>query len=917
MKKLANKVGEPKKKGQPKVNQPKVNQATRQDSLVLYNNALAKDKFYKNNKEYLEEEYATYNIDFKNDKNRANIIEKIKKKDIRPEHFPGGSNNMMAVTKETYKRTGKVSDNVYSAPDMMRSGDDVMLDGYYNPKSPPIYISNNIKPQGSKNYSSRGRQDISSIPYYAPLAVKPFDLLTEKEKTQRVKQYGRAGVPDSYSNINKTKSTNTSKNTPTNIIKSIPRPKDTVVKADIKPADVNESTISAKLPKIYQQAKLAKYFNVEDVVNRGKNTTTYQYNPNIDADLRELSPESGDKRTITPKYSDGGYIGADQEKPKTPQQRRAELDSITKIKRAEIVRKKDSIIQRNLNATGLTAEEYKSKQKALSKKSYTSTGDLNVGAANKRGKSKGSCTTGTVNRGECLKDIRAYGGYINSNNNNDMAYARLPKNKRHIAPSAIISGLGVRGDFTPEQMNATAGGIAGGIGSFALPLVGGLLTQDAAEKARQQMLGQMLKQKNISDTSAYADYNANGNNDVSYYASGGELPSLSTKGKFDATGGALVPISSSAEVAVGNTHGSKQIDGQYGITLNDGQQDVAEIEHDEVVVDNEKVFSDRLKVNSTMTFADAAKKIEMKAGKLETKLSSARKTKDRNGIERMLAGTKMATDALFNKQEEEKEKQGIAELKSMNIPMGAFGLELDGDPLKVFTDNPMEGVDTGLGTYGDVVNPLANKKKPKNVFSYLAPSLMDNIGNAALTATSPKFAKPILTPNTPIETKFNVNPQIAVNRRATRSAADTILNNTSDSATARANIASTKLVGAMNEGNILGQKENIELGLRNQNIGTKNQVDSINAEKGNQFAEKTFIRAGDIQTRISGNLANLSEDVKGAQTAVGMDKYFEEQMLLELQNDLTGTKARAASENPYIMNNPKLAEIVNSMLKKR
>lgn len=56
----------------------------------------------------------------------------------------------------------------------------------------------------------------------------------------------------------------------------------------------------------------------------------------------------------------GGSIKKAQEGVKlTPQQKRAKLDSITAVKRAEIVRKKDSIAQRGADAKGMTLEQYR------------------------------------------------------------------------------------------------------------------------------------------------------------------------------------------------------------------------------------------------------------------------------------------------------------------------------------------------------------------------------------------------------------------------------------------------------------------------------------------------------------------------------------------------------------------------------
>jgi hypothetical protein len=88
----------------------------------------------------------------------------------------------------------------------------------------------------------------------------------------------------------------------------------------------------------------------------------------------------------------------------TPQEKRAEIQKIAQQKREDIIRKKDSIINRNLSATGLTREEYQAKQVANAKKADCKVDGLQVDGANKRGESKGSCSTGQSNKGESLKD---------------------------------------------------------------------------------------------------------------------------------------------------------------------------------------------------------------------------------------------------------------------------------------------------------------------------------------------------------------------------------------------------------------------------------------------------------------------------------------------------------------------------------
>jgi hypothetical protein len=96
----------------------------------------------------------------------------------------------------------------------------------------------------------------------------------------------------------------------------------------------------------------------------------------------------------------------------TPQQKRAQLDSIAAVRRADIVRKKDSILDRNAAAKGMTREEVRAQQEKDKKKPNVSLPGLQTDRANKRGRTTGSCSTGEANKGECLKDTKKNGGMI-------------------------------------------------------------------------------------------------------------------------------------------------------------------------------------------------------------------------------------------------------------------------------------------------------------------------------------------------------------------------------------------------------------------------------------------------------------------------------------------------------------------------
>ena len=74
---------------------------------------------------------------------------------------------------------------------------------------------------------------ITTLPYYDPLAVKPFNLLTDAEKKVRVKKYGPSGVPKSYLNANKVKLNVDPKPNPNKKLNVDPKPKQEVVQPDL------------------------------------------------------------------------------------------------------------------------------------------------------------------------------------------------------------------------------------------------------------------------------------------------------------------------------------------------------------------------------------------------------------------------------------------------------------------------------------------------------------------------------------------------------------------------------------------------------------------------------------------------------------------------------------------------------------
>ncbi len=186
--------------------------ATRADSLALYNNALNKIEFYKNNPDY-KKHFSDTN--FKSDKVRKNLIKNYKKEvgsdnKVTTELIDEISNRSKdrkgpltpAEKSAMEKKLNTVKFGPVAGTNLTSFGDIVaeQYDTYYNPLAPPIYLHPDISPQGSERYISKRFADTTDIPYYDPIAVAPFDVIKNNPKlvAERIKKYGTSGVPKSY-----------------------------------------------------------------------------------------------------------------------------------------------------------------------------------------------------------------------------------------------------------------------------------------------------------------------------------------------------------------------------------------------------------------------------------------------------------------------------------------------------------------------------------------------------------------------------------------------------------------------------------------------------------------------------------------------------------------------------------------------
>ena len=313
--------------------------ATRADSLAVYNNAKKVEDYYKSKNYKLEKQNAfvsnndpsrlkkilsddesrftkkQYNEISTGYDNIAYFPSKRKIIKNNKESFIDASNpKNKEILKKIYNK--KIDDNKL----IQREGANRIL----NLDSPSQYFDLRIQPQSMSSYKDVSKNTLTSndkvdIIKYDPLAVKPFDLLTDAEKKLRVEKYGLSGVPKSYLNKNKkpqepviTKPNTTkqpTKPTPSDKKEVYLRDTPQVEGIDLQPIGLqNTMELNADVSGLKPQARVPKYYDVEDIVNNGKSQTNYQWYPGNNEALRQLSEESGDKRTMVPRYQSGGSL---------------------------------------------------------------------------------------------------------------------------------------------------------------------------------------------------------------------------------------------------------------------------------------------------------------------------------------------------------------------------------------------------------------------------------------------------------------------------------------------------------------------------------------------------------------------------------------------------------------------------------
>ena len=451
---------------------------------------------------------------------------------------------------------------------------------------------------------------------------------------------------------------------------------------------------------------------------------------------------------------------------------------------------------------------------------------------------------------------------------------------------------------------ALAGAAIASIASTGVGLVTSLIGQNKAKKEAEK--AQALASANNFNTAMqeqdiYADKFKNDNiNDLPVYDNGGKLNtnSSSTTGKYDTVGGDLVPISDNAEVVDGNTHKEKDIDNSYGVTLSEDGEPVANVEDKEVVVDNNLVFSDKLK-KGNRTFASIALDVNSKIGELQSKNKGLVRPNEKFANERTIQGLEKLNENLFKEQELVKANTYGTEDEMIDVvdgivPVAETGLRIN---KKNFLEDPV------IDSKSDPVTDTSGIGVREGTFgSDLAPMLADNVANFFLAKNAPAPPKPIMRRTPILDTRVNVNPQLANVANAVASSNETVRANTNNSNVARANITATNLKGAEAANSIYASKESAERQLQNEQVKALTANANANAELDSEYQKDVRDDRLQRSSALSKNITNLTEDIKAVRQNEIQKDSDDTLITLGLLDDPTGEKGRTFSRLGRSMN---------------
>jgi len=391
-----------------------------------------------------------------------------------------------------------------------------------------------------------------------------------------------------------------------------------------------------------------------------------------------------------------------------------------------------------------------------------------------------------------------------------------------------LSGA-LRGAGTGASIGAALGPIGSAVGAGIGAIGGGIMQGISASKqnaaVREEKKAEMERKSARDDSYSRAILNVfptTGVKNASYFAKGGRM-------KMYAIGGAMgdpginpnpqaLPVEGGEVEKLAN--GVQQVEGatheQGGVQI--GAE--TEVEDGEVLQNTQQgvnVFSDRLEFNKGVTYAQQAEKIGKKKGDVELKLAESSDIFDTNSAKREIQKLDMELKQLFASQEMYKQRKGI--------------------------QNP-----EGQAAFGDLITS--------------ALPYADNIGNAIITAKSPRIPAPVYDVVQPLKTEFNINPQLADAERQQANVQKNLTRNTSNSGLVRTQMLATGAMATEQKNQLYGQKENAETQLINADAMNRQQVNNQNIAKEENYNMLKMSRIDDIHQRLSANLANTAQDAQ-------------------------------------------------------
>jgi len=277
---------------------------TRADSLAIYNQSRKVQEYYKNYRK--DSEISTEGWDGIHRDNDRTLKTFLTDGSVK---VAGTNNKTISVSPLKKHLRQEVDENKY----YQRESVNALLDT----RAPAQLFDRRIMPTHMTDYTNTNQKDpfymdMVGIYTYDPIAIKPFDLLTEKEKAQRVKKYGNDGVPKSYLNkISKNPLSTPPKKQPHPITQPLLPQKPTSRKKQTPistiPLDVQpiNSNLEIKTSELSPMARVPKKYKVE-TSGGGKFGGWSRSETVIDPD--NISVNDGNKRTITPIYQDGGNV---------------------------------------------------------------------------------------------------------------------------------------------------------------------------------------------------------------------------------------------------------------------------------------------------------------------------------------------------------------------------------------------------------------------------------------------------------------------------------------------------------------------------------------------------------------------------------------------------------------------------------